>query len=200
MTSFTGYWLTRGRPHCIARWPSSSTESTSSRTREPNDSTNGPTAKLGQRSRRRLGASVPRGRPGTRARRAPPRTQRPGPRRSGARATAAPRAGTSQDRPPAGRRARARPGGSRSRARSRWRTPRSRSASRARGGSGRRVSPARSRTDARTDTSSPTTSGGCRCTRRGDRRQAVAGVNFEVGVRARSGARTRRTFPAPRHT
>ena len=57
MTFFTGYWLTRGRPHCIARWPSSSTESTSSPTREPNDSTNGPTAKLGQRSRRRLGAS-----------------------------------------------------------------------------------------------------------------------------------------------
>jgi hypothetical protein len=24
MTSFTGYWLTRGRPHCLARWPSSS--------------------------------------------------------------------------------------------------------------------------------------------------------------------------------
>jgi len=24
MTSFTGYWLTRGRPHCVARWPSSS--------------------------------------------------------------------------------------------------------------------------------------------------------------------------------
>jgi hypothetical protein len=20
MTSFTGYWLTRGRPHCLARW------------------------------------------------------------------------------------------------------------------------------------------------------------------------------------
>jgi hypothetical protein len=24
VTSFTGYWLTRGRPHCLARWPSSS--------------------------------------------------------------------------------------------------------------------------------------------------------------------------------
>jgi hypothetical protein len=24
MTSFTGYWLTRGGPHCLARWPSSS--------------------------------------------------------------------------------------------------------------------------------------------------------------------------------
>ena len=24
MTSFTGYWLTRGRPHCLARWLSSS--------------------------------------------------------------------------------------------------------------------------------------------------------------------------------
>jgi hypothetical protein len=24
MTSFTGYWLRRGRPHCLARWPSSS--------------------------------------------------------------------------------------------------------------------------------------------------------------------------------
>jgi hypothetical protein len=22
--SFTGYWLTRGRPHCLARWASSS--------------------------------------------------------------------------------------------------------------------------------------------------------------------------------
>jgi hypothetical protein len=22
MTSFTDYWLTRGRPHCLARWPS----------------------------------------------------------------------------------------------------------------------------------------------------------------------------------
>jgi hypothetical protein len=24
MTFFTGYWLTRGRPYCLARWPSSS--------------------------------------------------------------------------------------------------------------------------------------------------------------------------------
>ena len=24
MTSFTGYWLTRGRPHCLGRWLSSS--------------------------------------------------------------------------------------------------------------------------------------------------------------------------------
>ena len=24
MTSFAGYWSTRGRPHCLARWPSSS--------------------------------------------------------------------------------------------------------------------------------------------------------------------------------
>src|SRR6266545_1364906 len=24
MSSFTGYWLTRGRPHCLARWLSSS--------------------------------------------------------------------------------------------------------------------------------------------------------------------------------
>jgi hypothetical protein len=24
MISFTGYWLTRGRPHCFARWLSSS--------------------------------------------------------------------------------------------------------------------------------------------------------------------------------
>src|ERR671910_216083 len=22
MISFSGYWLTRGRPHCLARWPS----------------------------------------------------------------------------------------------------------------------------------------------------------------------------------
>ena len=35
MTSFTGYWLTRGRPHCLARWLSSSFSPLAGRASEP---------------------------------------------------------------------------------------------------------------------------------------------------------------------
>jgi hypothetical protein len=35
MTSFTGYWLTLGRPHCLARWLSSSFSPLAGRTVSP---------------------------------------------------------------------------------------------------------------------------------------------------------------------